>query len=485
MVEGNSVLTVENLNRKNDQGSYICVIEDVIGNKNQAELGILIHEKKSNSVKLYEANGKYKFQVDEGRKLPVQWILEYSGDPTPEFHLSKNDITLWPSNNEKFSVSESQGKRVKVRISQPTLTDSGVYILRADNGFESKELKLTLIVNSPPKVNINNITVSANLPVKIRCSCRGFPPSDMSWAFVSCPQLRNCIVAPRKPTVDNSIASSNLTDIYQYADIEFTPSEAGIVICMAKNSKGSDRQEATLQINDTKTDFDFLDPDREIVEGESEITLTCAASVYYFDKDIQIYHNESLVIPTENIQILDTSTKFSYRKTLLFSTLRFENGGRYECIAKSADSDVENKRDIQYLITETKAPQFSQPEINSVRDVSISEPFKYFCHFDGAPHPKIEWSKNGAPLETSSRINILENDMLLNISHIAPEDEGEYSCTASNRLGSQTATLKLRIKNLPMSAKYWVLGFLVVIIILAILLVIFYIRIRRARAVSN
>lgn len=488
MIKAVSKLKIIDANPAKDQGKYTCHVEDSVGNKNSGGIGIVIQKNTGPFLKLYEFNGRYKIETDENKRALVQWILDYSGNPNPGFFLIKNNRTLYPSNDQNHRLKyelKTNARQVYVRINNHTLEDSGEYIFRASNGYLQRELKLQLVISAEPKVYMDNVSVMVGEEVHLECQSRGYPPSDISWFFLSCPTLRNCETS-FLPASGSTPVTTNLSDILQVADIIFTPSESGIVVCNAKNSKGNDTHTADVRLNDIKYEFQFLNIDKELVQGEPDVTITCAASVYSFQPNIVLKHNGQPIQETDNIKLLDTSTKFSYRKTVHFKILSAENAGQYKCFAMGIDNSITDFIELSNVIVHAEAhPSFYKDSKEESQDVTISEPFIYQCEFKGTPLPRIEWYKDGVLLVNNSRMHFFDKNMFMNISHIAPGDDGEYKCVGINRLGSDSAIVKLKIKNLPMTAKYWLLGLLLVILILAVLLIVFYIRIRRARAVSR
>lgn len=69
---------------------------------------------------------------------------------------------------------------------------------------------------------------------------------------------------------------------------------------------------------------------------------------------------------------------------------------------------------------------------------------------EGDPEPQITWSK-GDKILTSSEVMELKykgGKATLTIKEVFPEDEGEYTCTALNSIGSVTTSCKLTIKRM-------------------------------------
>lgn len=62
---------------------------------------------------------------------------------------------------------------------------------------------------------------------------------------------------------------------------------------------------------------------------------------------------------------------------------------------------------------------------------------RFECHFDGQPEPAIIWEKDGRVLSqcTDFVANVIDGRATLTIRRIYPEDEGEYTCVATNNIG--------------------------------------------------
>ena len=68
----------------------------------------------------------------------------------------------------------------------------------------------------------------------------------------------------------------------------------------------------------------------------------------------------------------------------------------------------------------------------------------------GTPRPKVNWLKEGEPVETDNRItsDINEDVYSLCFRSTVLDDEGDYECKAQNDLGSATCTLELLVSEI-------------------------------------
>lgn len=73
-----------------------------------------------------------------------------------------------------------------------------------------------------------------------------------------------------------------------------------------------------------------------------------------------------------------------------------------------------------------------------------------YCIFGGTPLPQIVWSKDGRQIQPSDRVTQGHYGKSLVIKHLTFEDEGAYTCEASNGVGSaKTYSINLQILAVP------------------------------------
>lgn len=94
-------------------------------------------------------------------------------------------------------------------------------------------------------------------------------------------------------------------------------------------------------------------------------------------------------------------------------------------------------------------PNFARFPIDAFMSGTLSGNRTVICRPEGAPYPTIEWLKNGRNLnlvadDNMSRVRMLANGNLV-LSQLQLQDQGEYTCKATNDLGSATSTGTLTI----------------------------------------
>ncbi|XP_061770252.1 neuronal cell adhesion molecule a isoform X1 [Nerophis ophidion] len=87
----------------------------------------------------------------------------------------------------------------------------------------------------------------------------------------------------------------------------------------------------------------------------------------------------------------------------------------------------------------------------STKMVLRGETLELECIAEGLPTPDMSWQKDGGELPTS-RVSFLNYKKTLKISDVGEADAGDYTCTATNRLGTVDHVIKVTVK----AAPFWI-----------------------------
>ncbi|XP_042230990.1 hemicentin-1-like isoform X2 [Homarus americanus] len=90
------------------------------------------------------------------------------------------------------------------------------------------------------------------------------------------------------------------------------------------------------------------------------------------------------------------------------------------------------------------------PEIDTEQDVmlyqaAVGEPVVFECDATGDPPPEVTWYLGSDPVKQNARIQLSENDHVLNIPAVQEGDDGDYTCIATNLAGSKEETFHLQV----------------------------------------
>ncbi|XP_057711919.1 neuronal cell adhesion molecule a isoform X9 [Corythoichthys intestinalis] len=102
--------------------------------------------------------------------------------------------------------------------------------------------------------------------------------------------------------------------------------------------------------------------------------------------------------------------------------------------------------------TGERRPGFMMPlGATSTKMVLRGETLELECIAEGLPTPEMSWQKDGGELPTS-RVSFLNYKKTLKISDVNEADAGDYTCTATNRLGTAHHIIKVTVK----AAPFWI-----------------------------
>ena len=92
------------------------------------------------------------------------------------------------------------------------------------------------------------------------------------------------------------------------------------------------------------------------------------------------------------------------------------------------------------------APLFTMPLEN--QKVTEGQPMQLDARVSGIPEPEVAWVKDDRPLRTGERIHAEKMGDLhsLKISEVDIEDEGTYTCQATNEAGTAMTTADLSVE---------------------------------------
>lgn len=103
--------------------------------------------------------------------------------------------------------------------------------------------------------------------------------------------------------------------------------------------------------------------------------------------------------------------------------------------------------EIEAPLTEPAAPEFT--ELLQPYTVHDGDRAEFRVRFTGQPLPKITWFYDGKVITSTNDIQITvdyeRKESILIIVEVFPEDEGEYTCSASNEYGETITTCKLTV----------------------------------------
>ncbi|XP_070252571.1 contactin-2 isoform X3 [Myotis yumanensis] len=126
--------------------------------------------------------------------------------------------------------------------------------------------------------------------------------------------------------------------------------------------------------------------------------------------------------------------------TLQIPSVSFEDEGTYECEAENS----KGRDSVQGRIIVQAQPEWLK--VISDMEADIGSSLRWGCAAAGKPRPTVRWLRNGEPLASQTRVEVLAGD--LRFSKLSLDDSGMYQCVAENKHGTIYASAELAVQAL-------------------------------------
>ncbi|XP_016967545.1 vascular endothelial growth factor receptor 1 isoform X8 [Drosophila biarmipes] len=480
---GRSTLTVMDAQRS-DSGTYKCITTDKTQNtKYFVSYLIRVIGPNESYLNVYEPSGHYN--VQEMANRTIQMRANFEGYPTPSFAWFKPDGTEVRQAEHNFKIfSEELGTMLQVLNAQ--LQDSGTYILRGSNAFQTVVREYNVSVSDGPVLSMADTYVQVGSVARLECTVLSYPPAFVTFFF------RSCSLEPRWPTC--SIHQKNFSfltkarpgklSVESIYEVSFLPTDPGILTCVAENKvNGKELRSLTSahvllgNISENMTIHGF-DKSHKIAK-EEYVSFTCEALAYHFDGNLQWLLNGEDLKETELVRTETSPTNYSYRSTIHITTISDQDQGTYECRAyHNSNHSLYSSREIFLSVYDPFAPQWLDTSLKDHNKIKrkLGQGVELDCASNAIPAAKVRWYKDDKELNEAKFRNITANDSKLTIIFLYPGDEGVYKCQVENRLDRIERSFTVVITDLPGISMAWVWFGLILFLILIGLCVFLAIR---------
>ncbi|XP_037720926.1 twitchin isoform X30 [Drosophila subpulchrella] len=393
---------------------------------------------------------------------------------TPTLTWSHNNIELRQS--VKF-MKRYTGDDYYFVINRVKLDDRGEYIIRAENHYGSREEVVFLNVQPLPKEQPRYRTEST--PVRRReplpyTFWQEESETAPSFTFLLRPRVMQardtckllcCLSGKPVPTVKWYKDGRELSK-YEYAMthsdgvvtmeiIDCKPSDSGKYSCKATNCHGTDETECVVIVEgewvtpeQAQLAHNFLySGDRKYIEQPLKPAPPPIVTSRQFTSSSMQSTSESKAEKTTVSNSSSSSTQNSISSKKKYASNSLQAPGS-PSRSRSATKELILPPDDSLMCK----PEFTKP----LHDLTIrdGEQLILTCHVKGDPEPQITWSKNGKSISSSDIMDLKYKNGIatLTINEVFPEDEGVFTCTATNSISAVETKCKLTIKPLDKSS---------------------------------
>lgn len=197
------------------------------------------------------------------------------------------------------------------------------------------------------------------------------------------------------------------------------------------------------------------EPMSQLAVKGTNITLNCTAIASASSAMIFKWKRDNFelsprhIVTESNVQSLTNNTVATSK--LIMTDISQENAGKYQCI-------VSNVYGTSYS-QKVKIGVASFPEFRKIPNnvtVNSSSTVRLDCAATADPKPQIAWQKDGGndfPAARERRMHVMPQDDAFFIVNAKISDQGVYTCTAQNSVGTIKANATLTIQESPSFVK--------------------------------
>ncbi|XP_067825529.1 hemicentin-1-like [Heptranchias perlo] len=325
------------------------------------------------------------------------------------------------ANNER--ITPLNNSSLEFRNVQPE--DAGRYECLAVNMHGSSQASVWLFIPEAPRVSVSprSQSISRGAEARIGCTAVGYPDPGVVWIHK-----------------DTFLTNNDRLAVNEYGTLiikDAVPKDAGSYICLASNTVGTDRGEATLKYTETPT---ITVLNQAVLAVVTEVALLECQTAGVPQPEVKWYKGdlEMTLVPFAEVDPV--------HGTLKIKEVQEMDAGEYTCVA----TNEAGTSSAMVMLDVGSAPMFS--ETPSDVSVAIGQNVTLPCSAEGYPAPQVTWQRlDGQPIFTKpdsmNLVSQLETGSLF-IESVWLDDEARYICEAQNQFGVIRAEVVLTITGL-------------------------------------
>uniref|UniRef100_A0A673FRD2 Neurofascin-like n=1 Tax=Sinocyclocheilus rhinocerous TaxID=307959 RepID=A0A673FRD2_9TELE len=254
----------------------------------------------------------------------------------------------------------------------------------------------------------------------LECVAAGVPTPTIDWF------KRGADLPSKKVKIENFGKTLRIFNVSE--------EDSGDYTCMASNKIGSIRHSVEVQV---KAAPYWLDkPTNLVLAPDENGRLVCRARGNPKPTIQWLVNGEPIEssLPNPNQQVLGD--------TILFHSVQIGSSAVYQCNASNEHGYLLANAFVNIL---DMAPRMLGPKNQLIKVIENNKTF-LDCPFFGSPFPLLRWFKNGLGSGLDGGQYKLYHNGTLEIKQARPEDQGTYTCVASNILGKMENQVRLEVK---------------------------------------
>ncbi|CAF4167212.1 unnamed protein product, partial [Rotaria sp. Silwood2] len=394
-------------------------------------------------------------KAKEGSKVVVS--VEFTGDPAPTVSWYRDSFMV--EDSEDFKIHTTATKST-LTIKHAFIIDSGLYTVKLFNPIGIRQCQAAIRImpiiaedQTPRFLDVPQDTeILAGDPVRFQCRVEGEPFPTVAFYREDEPVNLN----------DRRFRAIQEADVFTLLLFEALPADSGQYEAVAENSAGKANTRFTLIvtprgpggkkasiIDDPKLihKVPYLEKpleDLQVKEGQSA-TFECIIPAS-FGSDVKWYKGTSEwpIKPSKFFKPKSDGTKHQ----LFILEAYAEDAGHYKCVVSNPVGTTATTATLK-VDHAMQVPEFVRGFSNLT--TYEGEQVRFEVEVRGDPLPTLSWYRGGELIRDSPDFQIFteRNRSLLYISEVFMEDQGLFTCTASNSAGSSDCSARLIVEPRP------------------------------------
>lgn len=418
-----------------DSGSYYCKATNYFGTVN------------SNIMQLREIVLD-RFEKRERPKVIAQGFKESVIDCLYNNKNTEDINYIWFFNVLTQKVQQSRERFISrngnLYFSRVTSGDAGNYICAVMSSnpdlryvpSQTSETTFLSVVGSQgserdpriwaefPQVFPNTKLPRIGSNATIECIAEGYPIPDYKWYRV---------IDGKKYPLQQKVILMNLDRVILVPNLQ--REDAGLYECHVVNYRNSHSRAVLLQI---EIEPMFTVPlEDQVIDVGSNLEWYCEATGNIGSNIVYTWFINGTKIPFTTGRIRVEG------QVLYLSSVQKSDSGMYQCAALNLQNSITRYSTAELRVIEFSPTFIKKPMQGTVR-AAVNGNATIVCNPEGAPKPTIQWYQNSMAIGTGGRFRVLQNGNLI-ITGVTKSDEGNYTCSASNRLGQSSGSTYLYI----------------------------------------
>ncbi|XP_071567221.1 Down syndrome cell adhesion molecule 1 isoform X12 [Temnothorax nylanderi] len=403
--------------RVEDSGKYLCIVNNSVGGES-VETVLTVTAPLTAEIEPSTQT------IDFGR--PATFTCTVQGNPIKTIS--------WLKDGKPLGLED----RV-LRIESVKKEDKGMYQCFVRNDQESAQATAELKLGGrfePPQIRqaFAEETLQPGPSMFLKCVASGNPTPEITWELDG-KRLSNTerLQVGQYVTVNGDVVSHlNISSIHT--------NDGGLYKCIAASKVGAAEHSARLNVYGLPF-IRHMDK-KAIVAGET-LRVTCPVAGYPIESIV--WERDTRVLPINRKQ------KVFPNGTLIIENVeRMSDQATYTCVARNAQGySARGTLEVQVMV----APQIAPFSI-SEEPANWGEQVSAVCSILKGDLPiEIRWSLNGEIITRLTHPDVIitntgKKTSVLTIESVTARHAGEYSCVASNLVGSVTRSAALSV-NVP------------------------------------